>query len=659
MTNSGSAKSTNIRFQQMLFGYDRGHGLLASSRGASKSLVSKILPDTDWDPRVSPKIDGYMSARPVHGEKIYVVMKTWRAPEMPRPGCVWTHVLAIAEADLSRIRNLGILAHLMKRPTKQGSFEAFASEIVLDELSPTEVLDESEVRVVRNLVELVYSGGFDPNIIGGEGGVERALLAIWSQQWPALRRQFSFRSAFLSRTKQSRQSDFDIEMKEAPAAKALSTPQLEPDVRDLIVRDVMATNASQFRRFLWRYGADAGATRENLLFLTRVYRDLYQSESRRSEVPRLIAEIGQLFPEQTTALLLKKDLTQPTGSDFSLLPAIDPFDVVIGVQSSRRPGAFPDLGALDQHTVASWIKTRPEELTKLLTSSAEDRGPFAESLFEGVSNSMNADFIWTLFDQSETAFLRALDSSIELLDDDRIEQVSDDMLLTAFQKTKSPRKKALKKLVSRLLLRSSTDIISIVFATIPEAVTTAVIRHFAANTESEQSSKSIHRNWIECVKDDPSGVIEFAEKRAKSRSELLACRFLLNADSRRVPLSVWSARLGVVQNDLHGYLDTEFRVFLLIQALSQPSDGASAIFEDAFDPVYDALASDRLKFRTEMQLSDFLPHIGWFNNWDKCLRLKIATVACYKHLGLPKKQLRKITSNSHIEYELIELWSKS
>jgi hypothetical protein len=132
----------------------------------------------------------------------------------------------------------------------------------------------------------------------------------------------------------------------------------------------------------------------------------------------------------------------------------------------------------------------------------------------------------------------------------------------------------------------------------------------------------------------------------------------LNADAKRLPLTVWSAQLGDIQNDLHGYLNTEFCVFLLIQALSQPSETAPAIFEDAFDTVYDALAGDQLKFRTKMELSDYLPHIGWFNNWDKCLRLKIAMVAFYKHLGLSKKQLQKITSNDRIARELGKLWSK-
>lgn len=659
MTNSGSAKSSDVRIQQMLFGYDRGHGLLASSRGAPKSLASKILPDTDWDPRVSAKGDGYVSARPVKGEKTVVVMKTWRAPEMPRPGCVWTHVLAIADVDLSRLPDLQMLAQYFERPTKQPSFDNYARELVFDRQNlgaPTDKLDE---RTVRGLIELVYLGRFDPNTIQNEESVENALFAIWSQQWPALRRQFSFRSAVLSSAKQARRSDFEVELKEGSSADLANVPRNQADVLDLIVRDVMNASSSQFRRFLWRYGADTGWDRQNLLFLSGFYHDLHQSKSDKSGVPQLISEIGEAFPSQSTALLLKKDLTQPSNADFSMLPEVDPFDVVIGVQSSSHPEAFPELGALDKETVKSWITSRPKELSMLLASSVDDLGAFAESLFNGVAFSKNADFNWSLINQSEAAFLRVASSSIAFLNDDRVEQIGDDMLLEIIKRANTTGKKSLAKMVPKFLSRSSTDLIAEVYAAVPNAVTTAVVRQFAAEIENDQLGSSVHTNWVECVKDNPDGIIEFAEQQTETRRQLLACRYLLNADAKSVPLTVWTARLKDVQNDLHGYSGVEFRVFLLIQALSHPSAKAAVIFQDAFDHVYDALADDRLNFRTEMQLSDHLPHIGWFNNWDKCLRLKIAVVACYKHLGLSKKQLRRVTSNSHLGYDLLELWSKA
>jgi len=116
MTHSEPRSRQSLNIQQLLFGYDRGHTLLAASGSSAKKRAVTILSDTDWDPRTASGTESYLSGRPLDGQKCYALMKTWRAPEMPRPGCVWTHVLLIDEADLSRISKLEGLEELLRRP---------------------------------------------------------------------------------------------------------------------------------------------------------------------------------------------------------------------------------------------------------------------------------------------------------------------------------------------------------------------------------------------------------------------------------------------------------------------------------------------------------------------------------------------------------------
>ena len=642
----------------MLFGYDRGHSLLSASRGISKTFASKILPDTDWDPRVSTKVEGYLSGRPVKDEKSYVVMKTWPDPEMPRPGCVWTHALIISEADLSRIPDLTMLARQIKRPQDANEFSEYDRDIALQVSMPSATLDVLNERTVLLLMELVYRGHYDPTTIEHAEFVEAAMLAIWSQQWPALRRRFSFRTAPLSRHKQSRRSDFEVELSAQSPDQTSQAKNSYHDVFKLLVKDAIEGGSSEIRRFLWRYGADTGTAKENLLSLAHIYKELFLARKGETNVLGLITEIGEKFPTQNSAHLLKKDLTQSEDAGFSLLPALDQFDVVLGVQSPRHSSAFPELGPLHRKTVTSWVSSRPLELSTLLRNLAEDHGAFADSIFDGVAFSNDQDFIWQLLEKSETAFVRSLGSSIGYLDDERIEQLVDETLLHIVETANPLHKKPLANLVPRLLLRDSPDLISAVHSAAPEAVTAAVIDKLATDLEKDQSGSSVHVNWVEYVKDHSEEVVHYAEKFVETRRQLLICRYLLNADTKRVPLTVWSSRLEDIQNDLLGSFDLEFRVFLLIEALSKPLETAPVLFRDTFDRVYDALAGNRLRFRTEMLLAEHLPHIGWFNNWDKCLRLKIAVVGCYKHLGLSKKQLLRVTSNSSVGRELEQLWDQ-
>lgn len=80
-----------IRVEQMMYGYHNGHTLLASSLGKkiSGQRITDILSDASGNGFFQPYITGY----PLQRDGYYAFSKTWYAEEMPRPGCVWTHIL--------------------------------------------------------------------------------------------------------------------------------------------------------------------------------------------------------------------------------------------------------------------------------------------------------------------------------------------------------------------------------------------------------------------------------------------------------------------------------------------------------------------------------------------------------------------------------------
>jgi hypothetical protein len=79
-----------IRIDQALFGYREGHRLLQASRKFVPTTERNLLTLTDMSgPRMVEGFEEYVSGYPVPGEESYAVVKTWYAPEMERPGCVW------------------------------------------------------------------------------------------------------------------------------------------------------------------------------------------------------------------------------------------------------------------------------------------------------------------------------------------------------------------------------------------------------------------------------------------------------------------------------------------------------------------------------------------------------------------------------------------
>jgi hypothetical protein len=110
---------------QVLFGYDDGHRLIAGSRSLSPRQQRDVLPHLDASFEAGeaqqlvgtaiPSLDGYLLAR------------IWPAPERPRHGAVWAHALILTAEQLARMRLAGLLG-LLNRP-QDGQLEPYASAL--------------------------------------------------------------------------------------------------------------------------------------------------------------------------------------------------------------------------------------------------------------------------------------------------------------------------------------------------------------------------------------------------------------------------------------------------------------------------------------------------------------------------------------------------
>src|SRR5205807_4766876 len=90
---------------------------------------------------------------PVPQEGVYCIAKTWFAPELPRPGCVWTHTLLIRDEELARISNVGSLRRLFRRPRSEVDFALYETHTSLEpeRASASTVPIDQAAEVIRAL----------------------------------------------------------------------------------------------------------------------------------------------------------------------------------------------------------------------------------------------------------------------------------------------------------------------------------------------------------------------------------------------------------------------------------------------------------------------------------------------------------------------------
>src|SRR5260370_6310941 len=97
--------------------------------------------------------DSYLTGYPLEAGRFYCLARTWFAPELSRPGCVWTHTILISDTDVARIQDFrSILSHF-RRPGSKEDVESYEEPIHISRLfSQPYQLDESATRMLFHLL---------------------------------------------------------------------------------------------------------------------------------------------------------------------------------------------------------------------------------------------------------------------------------------------------------------------------------------------------------------------------------------------------------------------------------------------------------------------------------------------------------------------------
>jgi GTPase-associated protein 1, N-terminal domain type 1 len=182
---------------QAIHGYRDGHKLLSSSTPLGSDAARAMLVLSDMSgPSMQTGFDEYITAYPLSGTDYFVFARTWYAPEMQRPGCVWTHSLLIPRAriaDVSAARLIGSF----RRPRPEGVETAATSPIaIVTDASLSSAGDDGFAdRVLAAKVIGAVLGQPRPVILVADTAAqfEAVFLRLWEKiLWPAERARFSF-----------------------------------------------------------------------------------------------------------------------------------------------------------------------------------------------------------------------------------------------------------------------------------------------------------------------------------------------------------------------------------------------------------------------------------------------------------------------------------
>ena len=266
-----------IKVHQALHGYSDGHRQLACSAKLSPQDAKLVLVMSDVSGSgVASEGSSYLTGYPLSDGGMYALARTWSAPEMARPGCVWTHTIFIDFPDLAAISAPSRMAKLFVRPDSP-SWSAYGLPGTVDMLNGEEpeprmsLLEEDWLAAALNgLYESSSSRVVAKRDLGVP--VDTLTLRIWDQQWPRLRRSFRF-CTFTTKDRSTPGVSFDLQIlpgpdmssrARLPNTREVSPGSLEcqPDWLMTLMEDARHPNHGGLRDTLKRLGADILGGRE-------------------------------------------------------------------------------------------------------------------------------------------------------------------------------------------------------------------------------------------------------------------------------------------------------------------------------------------------------------------------------------------------------------
>ena len=135
-----------MRIEQLLHGYQDGHGRLAGTLySLSPRDTARISMMSDWSGFKDPdgKDHSYITAYYLEDSGMYVVSKSWYAQEMERPGCVWTPSLLFNLNELPPSFDFRNLLSFFLRP-KKGEYGVYNKPIEVDDGEKTSFIWEGK-----------------------------------------------------------------------------------------------------------------------------------------------------------------------------------------------------------------------------------------------------------------------------------------------------------------------------------------------------------------------------------------------------------------------------------------------------------------------------------------------------------------------------------
>ena len=180
----------NVAVDQALYGYDRGHRLIAASTAIDKDSSRTLRTVTDL--KVGSLSRSYLTVLPLPAMRRHAFIRTWAAGAGFRPGSVWSHVLLMHLDDLDNFVDFRVVLGQFAKPeiADDKDLPALRTEYGVPLQLKSFAVERGWAwppEVARQLVAAAYATTEPAEVVLEPADMyDELLLSLLGQMWPEL-----------------------------------------------------------------------------------------------------------------------------------------------------------------------------------------------------------------------------------------------------------------------------------------------------------------------------------------------------------------------------------------------------------------------------------------------------------------------------------------
>ena len=647
-----------VEIHQALHGYSDGHRQLAISTKLEPSDTKLLLTFSDISGAgAKPDSDGYLTGYPLFKSGFFALSRTWLALNMPRPGCVWTHTLLVRFADLAVIETLEELNDCFTYPEHRGQFVKFNSpmEYVFTNSANRSIqITEVEALVLR---ELYGRPTRRLCIERPDSNSDELVFALWSQQWPRLRRSFSFCS-LCTRDRSSSGINFDLQMFPVSLGNIAGLITHSPDDHSRVsthddwvvraLRDLERPNGENLRSFLKLIGSDVEGGREAFKPMCTLFAALKEKNDGLASLGRALTTL-ESEPSLSSARTARKAVANAATRNIDRIDDVELSFLWKNIE-------FVSGELLSKHgpvVVQTLWRKKPEDIDKLDVHNATQR--------RLIKNTVKSIELSELI--GHITGIPGLQESALQLRPELMQEVSFWKNATELEKsveaaaTSAHRKECL----VAMILAERNELPNLAVRNLGERDILSVVVSLINRNEDVGDLQT----WTKAATRNPVGITEIMlESKELNLTFLTMVARCLSEES--IPnfkgRDPWLIALKHAEvEDKEKPIDLRLSVFLLNRALGGESRSPGGLVRVGFESVDRAVVERRLPEVLWRKLEKHLPQsIFWFY-WSRSHRLRTAVAGLFVDRRLPVEEFIQVTTDIDVFGDLSRQmsWSRS